>query len=255
MVEEGNHNPMVGGTNTSTATRFFPIRERQPSNLSFIARIFIAYSVLSVACFLMLRTIMGYMSFRDDVQFLLLKQSYIHNSIWKTAFYIHVFSAVLALFAGFTQFSQQLLRDNKSLHRMIGKIYVGNIVIINFPVGLIMGIYANGGLLGKTAFLLLDALWLVFTVKAYQCARQRKFIEHKNYMLRSYALTFSAVTLRSWKLILSHTFTIDLAELYIIDAWLGFLPNLIIAELIIRRHVIEKNFIAQIHKSISQKKW
>ncbi len=59
-------------------------------------------------------------------------------------------------------------------------------------------------------------------------------MDHKNYMIRSYALTFAAVTLRTWKLILSNILTIDLAELYVIDAWLGFLPNLLIAELIIR---------------------
>ncbi len=203
-------------------------------NLVFALQIFIAYTVLSIGCFLMLRTIIGYTSFRDDVQFLALKQAYVHNTVWKTAFYIHVFSAVIALLAGFTQFSPQLLRDSPQVHRLIGKIYVANILFINFPVGLIMGIYANGGLPGKTAFLLLDCLWFIFTLRAFICAKQRQFMDHKNYMIRSFALTFSAITLRTWKLILSSIFTIDLAELYVIDAWLGFVPNLLIAEMIIR---------------------
>jgi hypothetical protein len=136
-------------------------------NITFVLQIFVAYAVLSVACFLMLRTIVGYTSFRDDVQFLALKQAYVHNVVWKTAFYIHVFSAVVALLAGFTQFSPQLLRDNPKIHRLIGKIYVANILFINFPVGLIMGVYANGGLPGKIAFLLLDVLWFLFTLKAF----------------------------------------------------------------------------------------
>lgn len=203
-------------------------------NVAFALRIFFAYAVLCVGCFFMLRTILGYTSFRDDAQFLALKQAYIHNTVWKTAFYIHVFSAVLALLAGFTQFSSELLREHPKVHRVIGKIYVGNILFINFPVGFIMGIYANGGLPGKTAFLLLDVLWFLFTLKALISARNRQFVDHKNYMIRSYALTFAAVTLRTWKLILSNILTIDLAELYVIDAWLGFLPNLLIAELIIR---------------------
>ena len=104
-------------------------------NLAFALRIFAAYAVLCVACFLMLRTIVGYGGFRDDVQFLAFKQAYIHNPVWKTAFYIHVFSAVLALLAGFTQFSTQLLREHPGVHRLIGKIYVGNILFINFPAG------------------------------------------------------------------------------------------------------------------------
>jgi uncharacterized membrane protein len=209
-------------------------------NLTFVLRIFIAYAVLSVGCFLMLRTIVGYTSFRDDVQFLALKQYYVHNVVWKTAFYIHVFSAVAALLAGFTQFSPQLLRDNPKVHRLIGKIYVANILFINFPAGLIMGVYANGGLPGKTAFLLLDVLWFFFTWKAYMCAKNKRYVDHKNYMIRSFALTFSAITLRTWKLILSNIFAIDLAELYVIDAWLGFVPNLLVAEIIIRKNNVLK---------------
>jgi len=205
-------------------------------NLTFVLQVFFAYAVLSVGCFLMLRTIIGYTSFRDDVQFLVLKQDYVHNTVWKTAFYIHVFSAVAALLAGFTQFSPQLLRENPKVHRLIGKIYVTNILFINFPVGLIMGVCANGGLPGKTAFLLLDALWFYFTWKAFMCAKNKRYVDHKNYMIRSFALTFSAITLRTWKLILSNLFAIDLAELYIIDAWLGFVPNLLIAEIIIRKN-------------------
>ena len=211
--------------------------------LTFALRIFIAYAVLSIGCFLMLRTIVGYTVFRDDVQFLVLKQAYIHNEVWKTAFYIHVFSAFLALLAGFTQFSKELLRDHPKVHRLIGKIYVVNILPINFPAGFIMGVYANGGLPDKTAFLLLDFLWFFFTWKAYVCARNRQFADHKNYMIRSFALTCAAVTLRTWKLILSSILTIDLAQLYIIDAWLAFIPNLLIAELIIRKNRILKRSI------------
>lgn len=205
-------------------------------NLIFALRIFIAYAVLCVACFLMLRTIVGYTSFQDNVQFLVLKQAYVHNPVWKTAFYIHVFSAVIALLAGFTQFSPDILRDNPKLHRFIGKIYVANILLINFPVGLIMGIYANGGLPGKTAFLLLDLLWFIFTLKAYTCARNRRFVDHKYYMIRSYAVTFSAITLRTWNLILSNCTEISLDDLYVINAWLGFVPNLMVAEIIIGRN-------------------
>src|ERR1700733_5380122 len=153
------------------------------TNLTFVLRIFFAYALLSIGCFLMLRTIVGYTVFRDDVQFLVLKQAYVHNGVWKTAFYIHVFSAVVALLAGFTQFSSELLRDKPKVHRLVGKIYVANILFINFPAGLIMGVCANGGLPGKTAFLLLDTLWFYFTLKAFLCVKNRQFAEHKNYMI------------------------------------------------------------------------
>ncbi len=199
-------------------------------NLKFVTKIFFSYFALSISCFLMLRTTIGYTSFRDDVQFLLFKQDYIHNPLWKTAFYIHVFSAVIALFAGFTQFSSQFLKQHRKIHRLVGKIYIFNILVINVPVGMIMALYANGGFLGKTAFVLLDILWFLFTYKAFIAAKKRNFASHKNYMIRSYALTFSAITLRTWKIILSHSFDIEPTQLYIIYSWMGFVPNLLIAE-------------------------
>lgn len=204
-------------------------------NLAFILRTFLVYLALSVGCFLMLRITIGYTSFRDDVQFLLFKQDYIHNPVWKAAFYIHVFSAVIALFAGFTQFSNDFFKHNRTLHRLIGQIYAWNIWVINVPAGMILAIYANGMLPGKIAFVLLDSLWLWFTYKAVMSARRKDFISHKNYMIRSYALTFSAITLRAWKTVLSSYFVIDPLHLYMIIAWLGFLPNLMVAEWIIRR--------------------
>ena len=122
----------------------------------------------------------------------------------------------------------------------MGRIYVWDILAINFPAGMIMGIYANGKLPGKVAFVLLDCLWFAFTYKAYISARKKNFVSHKNYMTRSYALTFSAITLRTWKIILSHSFVIDPARLYVIDAWMGFLPNLMIAEWLIRSKALRE---------------
>jgi hypothetical protein len=199
----------------------------------FILQIVLPYSAISISCVLMLLIILGYSSFRDDVQFLLFKSDYLDYKIWKTAFYIHVFSAIIALFAGFTQFSKDFLKDHRKLHRIFGKIYVWNILIINSPAGMILAIYANGELLGKTAFILLDILWFYFTYKAFIYAHKKDFIAHKNNMMRSYALTFSAITLRAWKVILSSNLNIEHSQLYIIEAWIGFIPNLIIIELII----------------------
>lgn len=183
----------------------------------------------------MARTIVQYFVMDDNVAFLAEKQDYIHITPWKIAFYTHVFSSIFILLAGFFQFSNYLLTNYKNLHRFIGKVYVYNILLINFPAGLIMAIYANGFLPSKIAFLILDCLWFWFTLKAVIEIKKKNVKAHKEYMIRSYALTFSAVTLRTWKLILSSLFVIDPTTLYMIDAWLGFVPNLILAEWIIRR--------------------
>lgn len=188
------------------------------------------YLLLCAGTFLMLRTAAGYSGLRDDVGFLLLKQDYLGNVVWKAAFYTHVFSAVFALLAGFTQFSGHILKEHRFLHRIAGRLYAWNIIVINFPAGMIMAVYANGLLPSKIAFVILDCLWCWFTWQGVAAARRGDMAAHQRFMIRSYALTLSAVTLRTWKEVLSHSFDIDPLTLYMIDAWLGFVPNLLLAE-------------------------
>ena len=209
-------------------------------NIGYFIRYLFVYLALSVAIFLMLRVIVQYSSFRDDVGFLRFKQDYIHIPLWKTAFYIHVFSAILALMAGLTQFSGDFLRNNKKAHRIIGRIYAWDILVINFPAAMIMAFYANGLWPSRIAFFILDCLWFGFTYRAVWAARRGKIAEHRQFMIRSYALTFSAITLRTWKIILSRLFHIDPLPLYMIDAWMGFVPNLLIAEWLIKNRIKRK---------------
>jgi hypothetical protein len=185
----------------------------------------------------MLRSIVQYYPFNDHSGFLQYKQAYLDNKVWKTCFYIHVFTSLFVLMAGFSQFSPYMLKDHRKLHRFLGRLYAYNILLINFPAAMVMAIYANGELLGKTAFILLDSLWFYFTLMAVMAAKSKDFKMHKNYMIRSYALTLSAISLRTWKIVLVNTTSFDLDTIYIMDAWLGFVPNLLLAEWIIRRNL------------------
>ena len=193
------------------------------------------YLALNVGTFLMLKIIVQYTAFDDQAGFLAFKQDYLHIAPWKVAFYLHVFSSIFTLVAGFTQFSSEILKNHRGVHRFMGRFYAWNVILINFPSGLIMAVYANGGLPTKFAFVLLDSLWLWFTVRAVLEVRSGNINAHREYMIRSYALTFSAVTLRTWRLVLATSFDLDPTLLYQLDAWLGFVPNLICAEWLIAR--------------------
>jgi hypothetical protein len=202
--------------------------------VSIVKDLFI-YMILCLGTFLMLRIILQYSAFNDNVGFLRAKQDYIHIPLWKVAFYTHVFSSILTLLAGFTQFSNYILKNHREVHRFIGRVYAWNIFLVNFPAGMIMAIYANGFLPTKIAFCILDCLWFTFTLKAVVEVRRKNIKAHRQFMIRSYALTCSAVTLRTWKSILSPLLVISPLSLYMIDAWLGFVPNLLFAEWLIRR--------------------
>jgi uncharacterized membrane protein YozB (DUF420 family) len=117
----------------------------------------------------------------------------------------------------------------------MGRVYVFDVLFINFPTGMLMAFYANGHLPTKIAFIILDSLWFWFTLKAFLEIRKGNIRTHKQFMIRSYALTFSAITLRTWKIILSSLFVIAPVTLYMMEAWLGFVPNLLFAEWLIRK--------------------
>ena len=66
--------------------------------------------------------------------------------------------------------------------------------------------------------------------------------DHRNWMIRNYSLTFAAVTLRIWLPLFIVLFGIEHFELsYAIIAWLAWVPNLIVAELFIRKGLIKEN--------------
>lgn len=189
------------------------------------------------SCILMGEIIWQYRNFELDASFLQIKQTEISEIPWyKYTFYIHVIFAILALPAGFTQFNKTILRTYPRLHRLLGYLYVGTILIFAAPSGFLIGIEANGGIVAQTAFILLAVLWFFFTLQAILQAKNGDFQAHKNFMIRSFALTCSALTLRYWKLILVYFFQPYPMDLYQLVAWLGWIPNLLIAEWIINHN-------------------
>jgi uncharacterized membrane protein len=199
--------------------------------------------LLSLAFFtwLMARITVAYIPYNTDVGFLRIKQEYISIDHWRIAFFIHVYASLWVLLAGFTQFSKTIQRKHPRLHRSMGYIYVADVLLVTGPAGLLMGFYANGGAFSRIAFVLLALFWIYFTAMALIKAKQKDFKAHRNFMIRSYALTLSAITLRAWKYLITNAYHVDPnwvfppMDVYRVVAWLGWVGNLILAEWLIRR--------------------
>jgi len=107
------------------------------------------------------------------------------------------------------------------------------VVLLAGPSGLVMGYHANGGFWSQLAFCLLSVLWIYFTVMAVVKVKQKDIEAHRKFMIRSFALTLSAITLRLWKYILVALFMPKPMDVYRLVAWLCWIGNLVIAEIII----------------------
>ena len=187
-------------------------------------------------CWLMLQIVLQYIPMGTDTAFLGIKQQYIDLPFYLPAFYIHVFTAIFALPAGMTQFSKTILRRYPGIHRLNGRIYVIAILLLGAPSGFLIGLYANGGMLSRISFCTLAILWTWFTAQALLKARAGELRAHKAYIYRSFALTLSAITLRAWKYLLIALFHPHPMDVYRIVAWLGWVPNLLIAEYLIYKN-------------------
>lgn len=200
-------------------------------------RIYYAIPLIIYAFFsyLLLKISLQYVPYDTDIAFLRIKQDVINIPFYKLSFFTHVYTAVLVLPACFTQFSAYIRRKLPKLHRYSGWLYAGVVILLAGPSGLYMGIYANGGLISQISFVLLASLWIGYTFTAVLKAVQGDYKTHRDFLIRSFALTLSAITLRAWKYLLVFLFEPRPMDVYQIVAWLGWIPNLIIAELIIRK--------------------
>ena len=192
---------------------------------------------------LMINISIPYFSLNDRTAFLRIKQWVIDNQLWKLSFYVHVFTSCFCLIAGFTQFSKSILQNAPHMHRIFGWLYIVVVLVFSAPAGFIMSLYANGGLISQIAFVSLSCFWIVFTFIACQNVLQGNFLRHKKFMIRSYALTLSAITLRAWKFVLVFLLRPQPMDAYMMVAWLGWVPNLILAEWYIRNKMNKTSII------------
>jgi hypothetical protein len=155
------------------------------------------------------------------------------NALWNTAFYTHIILGGIALLIGWLQFNTKLRLRNLSTHRTIGKIYIISVLFSSLAsIGL--GFFATGGFISSTGFVCLGIIWFSTTLLAYLKIKNMQVEQHRRLMIYSYAACFAAVTLRIWLPLLIIIFG-NFIVAYSIVAWLCWVPNLLVANLIVRK--------------------
>lgn len=216
----------------------------------FLAIKIIVYSALIYFIYLLWLITLQYIPIKYDVAFLNIKQDEIKLDYYKLAFFSHVFSSIITISLGLTQFSITIRKRFSSIHKFSGQLYIGLILFIACPSGLIMAFHANGGIIAQISFIILSILWFIFTLKAFVFIKKGKFHKHRDFMIRSYALTLSAVSLRLFKYWIVSLFELPPMDTYKIVSVLGWVINLGIAEIIIYK----KNKLLKVDQIITGEK-
>ena len=196
--------------------------------------IFILYTYL---CFLMVKICLAYFPWQTDQNFLLLKQDIVDTQPWQFAFKVHVIASSFVLIAGFTQFFRIFRNKHPRLHRLSGALYILTILIFALPSGFILALSASGGISTQISFILLCLFWGISTVLALHYALKKQWLLHRDWVIRSFALSLSALSLRTWKMVLyqlqPYFEWLTPVHIYQLESWLGWVINLLVAEIII----------------------
>jgi uncharacterized membrane protein len=107
----------------------------------------------------------------------------------------HGIPGALALFLGIFQFSSRLRQRYPKVHRVMGRIYVG-CVVISAPVAIAVGIS-----LPIMTLLMANVIqglgWLTTTATALYCVRTGRIQQHREWMMRSYPFAMVFVVVRA----------------------------------------------------------
>ena len=155
-----------------------------------------------------------------------MRATYVAHSV---GIYGHIVGAVVALLLGPFQFSTRLRNSRPNVHRWMGRVYLGFGVLCGALFGLYMSRFAYGGTIARAGFATLALCWLYSGARAYLAIRRGAIQKHRKWMVRNFALTFGAVTLRIY-LPISHVVGIDFDVAYPVIAWIAWVPNMLVAE-------------------------
>jgi uncharacterized membrane protein len=145
---------------------------------------------------------------------------------------LHASFSAIALLAGPWQFLPGWRSSKLSVHRWLGRVYC-IAVVAGWVASLPIAFHAQTGAAASAGFVALGVVWITATAVAYVSIRRGQVTRHREWMIRSYAATAAAITLRSYLPMLM-VMKVPLSTTYPLVAWLCWMPNMLLAEWLVR---------------------
>lgn len=148
----------------------------------------------------------------------------------------HIVAGSVTLLLGPWQFSRRLRTRNLSLHRWLGRIYLLAVAIASLA-GFGSALFSIGGVATHFGFGILAVLWFFTGWLSYRSVRDGRIEEHRQWMIRNFSLSLAAVALRMYLPFMLFAMHWPFLRAYVPISWLCWVPNLIVAEWIIRHRL------------------
>jgi len=171
---------------------------------------------VTVFSLLLIYNTVPYFSFSKNFSFIEERSLLFENGVYHSSFYIHIFAGAFCILTALVQFSRIVLKKAKAIHRWSGRVYVFVVLFLGAPTGLYLSFFAKGSIYGLNTIL------------------KKNVLAHKVWMIRSYAMTMTAVTFRVYHIVF-YLLGWDHLKNYELSLWISVLGNMLIAEWIIYR--------------------
>lgn len=148
---------------------------------------------------------------------------------------VHVVTGLVATFIGWTQFIPQFRIKYMKAHRLVGKIYIICILIAAFTAFFLAHYSPGMNLSGRISFYVLPFVWVTTVIFAYLAIIKRKIVQHQEWMIRSYVVTFFfTIFVIVTKYFPYEALNVAYLDIMALITWASWAIPLFIAELVIQ---------------------
>jgi uncharacterized membrane protein len=146
---------------------------------------------------------------------------------------LHIASGTIALLSGPVQLWLGLSDRRLDLHRRIGIVYMAAVAVSSIAA-FYLSTHTDGGWVFGAGLFGLGVAWVITTGMAYVAVRRYQIDQHKEWMIRSYVVTFAFVTFRVLFTALQAAQVGALTEQLAIASWFCWAGPLLITEAVLQ---------------------
>jgi hypothetical protein len=157
-----------------------------------------------------------------------------YGNLWKAHWWLvaHLGGGSLALLLGPFQFIGWIRRRYIRAHRWMGRLYLSGVLVASIAA-VYMGLYVSPIRSFGISLLFLDLAWVVTTGMAYIAILRRQFTAHREWMIRSYVVTFAFVLFRWMSVDLNLLSGLGETQLAML-VWIAWAVPLLFADVVIQ---------------------
>lgn len=121
----------------------------------------------------------------------------VYGSYWPRRFGLipHILGGVVAITTGLVQVWLGTTGRTRRMHIVLGRVYLGAVTVASLA-GFYLAATTDGGLVFGSGLFFLSTAWALTTSMAFVAVRRRAIEQHREWMLRSYVVTFAFVSFR-----------------------------------------------------------